>query len=38
MADGTVKDQISDDMSDIPSLIIDADTGEVLDGSSADGN
>ena len=38
MADGTVKDQIGDDMSDIPSLVIDADTGEVLDGSAADGN
>lgn len=32
VADGTVKDQISEDMSDIPSLIIDAD---VVDGEGA---
>lgn len=32
LADGTVKDQIADDMTDIPSLIIDEDTGEVPDG------
>lgn len=32
VADGTVKDQIADDMTDIPSLIIDEDTGEVVDG------
>ena len=32
VADGTVKDQISEDMSDIPSLIIDAD---VVDGDGA---
>lgn len=31
MADGTVKDEIADDMADIPSLIIDEDTGEVVD-------
>lgn len=29
VADGTVKDQIADDMTDIPSLIIDEETGEV---------
>ena len=31
LADGTIKDQIADDMADIPSLIIDEDAGEVVD-------
>ena len=32
MADGTVKEELSDDMSEVPSLIIDVDqeTGEVI--------
>lgn len=35
VADGTVKDQLAEDMTDIPSLIIDAETGEVTDGGEA---
>lgn len=34
LADGTVKDQIADDMSDVPSLIIDTE-GEETDGTEA---
>lgn len=37
-ADGTVKDQISDDMSDIPSLIVDSETGEVVDKTDDNGD
>lgn len=35
VADGTIKDQIADDMTDIPSLIIDTETGEVVDEGEA---
>lgn len=34
MADGTVKEELAEDMSDVPSLIIDSDTGEVVDGTN----